>query len=67
MDTLGGRGTGWQARLAVTASILPAGSAIGDEVHQVFEPSRTGSMMYAGWDALRTALALAARPVIWRS
>ncbi len=29
MDTLGGRGTGWQARLAVTASILPAGSAIG--------------------------------------
>jgi VanZ family protein len=64
---LGWRGTGWQARTAVTALILAMGFAGLDEVHQMFVPGRTGTMADIGWDSLGATLALAAGRLIWRS
>ena len=56
-----------QTRVAVAALILAVSFAGLDEVHQLFEPSRTASVMDVGWDGLGAALALAARRAIWRS
>jgi VanZ family protein len=62
---LGWRGTGWQPRTAVAALVLAVGFAGLDEVHQMYEPSRTGRLVDVGWDGLGAALALAGRRVLW--
>ncbi len=61
---LGWGRSGWQPKAALTAFVLAAGFAAMDEVHQVFVPSRTASIMDVGWDSLGAALGLVARHVL---
>ena len=44
--------TGWRVEAAARAFILAAGFGAADEVHQVFEPHRTGAVTDVGWDSL---------------
>jgi VanZ family protein len=65
--SLSRRGTGWQIRVGATALVLAVSCASLDEIHQLFEPSRTGSLIDVGWDGLGAALALTVCRVVWRS
>ena len=65
--TLSRSGAGSQTRLIVAVLLLAVSFASLDEVHQLFEPGRSASMLDVGWDSLGAALALAARRVVWRS
>jgi VanZ family protein len=56
---------GWHGRTALGAFLLSAGFALADEFHQAFVPSRTGSLVDAGWDSLGAALALMSLRVLW--
>ncbi len=65
--TLSRSGAGSQTRRAVAVLVLAVSFASLDEVHQLFEPGRSASVVDVGWDGLGAALALAACRVIWRS
>jgi hypothetical protein len=64
---LGRSGSGWQGRMAAMAYILAVGFAGLDEMHQVFVPGRTASVLDVSWDGLGATLALMGRYAIWRS
>ena len=57
----------WHGRMAVMALILVVSYAGLDEIHQLFVPGRTGTVMDVGWDSLGAAFALTVRHAIWRS
>ncbi len=52
---------GWNGRTALGAFLLSAGFALADEFHQAFVPSRTGSLVDAGWDSLGAILSVVSR------
>jgi VanZ family protein len=54
-------GSGWQARAALTAFFLAAGSAMLDEIHQTFVTSRTGTALDVGLDSAGAAAGLIGR------
>ena len=55
------RRSGWQIGAALSAFILAAGFGALDEAHQLFVPSRSGSIVDVGWDSLGAALGLLSR------
>jgi VanZ family protein len=58
-----------RARLSpVALALIVALSVAGlDEVHQSFNPERTGKALDVGWDGLGATLALVVRRLIWRA
>ncbi len=60
------RRSGWQTKAALTALVLAAGFGALDEVHQMFVPSRTASIVDIGWDSLGAALGLVGRRMVQR-